>query len=160
MPRQEPPAEASEESSVGTIRGVNLGGWLVSEPWITPSLFEQAGEGAIDEYTLCQILGKEAALARLSTHWATWITQSDLANIAASGLSHVRIPIGYWSVAPITGDPYVQGALQYMDRAIEWAGAVGLRVIIDLHGGEPTKASSILSSSLLTRDSTWLSKRF
>ena len=24
----------------GKIRGVNLGGWLVLEPWITPNLFE------------------------------------------------------------------------------------------------------------------------
>ena len=24
-----------------TIRGVNLGGWLVLEPWITPSIFEE-----------------------------------------------------------------------------------------------------------------------
>ena len=25
----------------GIIRGVNLGGWLLLEPWITPSLFEE-----------------------------------------------------------------------------------------------------------------------
>ncbi|KAF5014940.1 hypothetical protein F66182_13903, partial [Fusarium sp. NRRL 66182] len=31
------------------VRGVNLGGWLVLEPWITPSLFEQAGPEAVDE---------------------------------------------------------------------------------------------------------------
>ena len=24
----------------GKIRGVNLGGWLLLEPWITPSIFE------------------------------------------------------------------------------------------------------------------------
>lgn len=23
------------------VRGVNLGGWLVAEPWITPSLFDE-----------------------------------------------------------------------------------------------------------------------
>lgn len=117
------------------VRGVNLGGWLVTEPWITPSLYERAGDGAIDEYTLCQTLGKDAALSLLSAHWASWITAGDLGNIAAAGLNHVRIPIGYWSVAPLNGDPYVQGALEYLDRAIGWAGGAGLKVIIDLHGG-------------------------
>ncbi len=117
------------------VRGVNLGGWLVSEPWITPSLYERAGDGAIDEYTLCQTLGKDAALSLLSAHWASWITAGDLNNIAAAGLNHVRIPIGYWSVAPVDGDPYVQGALEYLDQAIGWAGGAGLKVIIDLHGG-------------------------
>lgn len=117
------------------VRGVNLGGWLVTEPWITPSLYERAGDGAIDEYTLCQTLGKDAALSLLSAHWASWITAGDLSNIAAAGLNHVRIPIGYWSVAPLDGDPYVQGALDYLDQAIGWAGNAGLKVIIDLHGG-------------------------
>lgn len=116
------------------VRGVNLGGWLVTEPWITPSIYEKAGDGAIDEYTLCQTLGKDAALSLLSAHWASWITAGDLANIAAAGLNHVRIPIGYWSVAPLDGDPYVQGALEYLDQAVGWAGGAGLKVLIDLHG--------------------------
>lgn len=118
------------------VRGVSLGGWLLSEPFITPSVYEKAGDGAVDEYTLCQSLGKDAALSLLSAHWASWITAGDLANIAAAGLNHVRIPIGYWSVAPLDGEPYVQGALDYLDQAIGWAGGVGLKVLIDLHGGQ------------------------
>ena len=139
------------------IRGVNLGGWLVTEPWITPSLYEQAGEGAVDEYTLCQTLGKDAALSLLSAHWASWITASDLGNIAAAGLNHVRIPIGYWSVAPVEGEPYVQGALDYLDQAIGWAGGAGLKVIIDLHGGTG-KAASLLCFFSLTHDRSWFAK--
>ena len=27
------------------IRGVNLGGWLLLEPWITPSIFEEVNVG-------------------------------------------------------------------------------------------------------------------
>lgn len=30
------------------IRGVNLGGWFVLEPWITPSVFEACSEDVID----------------------------------------------------------------------------------------------------------------
>ena len=44
-----------------TIRGVNLGGWLLLEPWITPSIFEEVNEVAgenrgkiVDEYTYAQ----------------------------------------------------------------------------------------------------------
>lgn len=56
--------------------------------------------------------------------------------MAAAGLNHVRIPIGYWAVAPQQGDPYVQGQLAVLDQAIGWAGSVGIKVLIDLHGGE------------------------
>ncbi|PGH35849.1 glucan 1,3-beta-glucosidase [[Emmonsia] crescens] len=115
------------------IYGVNLGGWLVLEPWITPSVFEEAGDGAVDEYTLSKILAGNAK-SRLSKHWNSWITADDFVQIAAAGLTHVRIPIGYWAVAPLKAEPYVQGQLNYLDKAIRWAKASNLKVVIDLHG--------------------------
>ncbi|KAF2014023.1 glycoside hydrolase family 5 protein [Aaosphaeria arxii CBS 175.79] len=114
------------------VRGVNLGGWFVLEPWITPSLFE--GNDAIDEYSFAQTLGKDAAKARLSEHWNSWITQDDFNRIAGAGLNHVRIPIGYWSVISRDEDPYVTGAYDVFGKALDWAQAAGLKVIIDLHG--------------------------
>jgi len=55
--------------------------------------------------------------------------------MAGAGLNHVRIPIGYWSVLPRDGDPYVQGAYERLGRALDWAQGAGLKVMIDLHGG-------------------------
>lgn len=77
------------------VRGVNLGGWLVLEPWITPSLFEPwaKNQNVKDEYTYTQTLGKKEALKRLDKHWRTWITQADFQAIRKAGLNHVRIPI-------------------------------------------------------------------
>ncbi len=89
----------------------------------------------VDEYTYTQTLGKAEASSRLNTHWNTWITQDDFNQIAAAGLNHVRIPIGYWAINPLPGDPYVQGQLPVLDQAIQWARSAGLKVMIDLHGG-------------------------
>lgn len=72
----------------------------------------------------------------LNEHWATWITQEDFNEIAAVGLNHVRIPIGYWAISPLAGEPYVQGQLAYLDQAIGWAREAGIKVLIDLHGGK------------------------
>ena len=118
------------------VRGVNLGGWFVLEPWITPSIFSEWADGTsvVDEYTYCQTLGASEAESRLSSHWNTWITQDDFNQIAQIGLNHVRIPIGYWAVAPLQGDPYVQGQLTVLDQAITWARGAGLKVMLDLHG--------------------------
>ena len=112
---------------------MNLGGWFVLEPWITPSIFE--GGAAVDEYTYTQALGKDEASSKLTQHWNTWITQDDFNQIAGAGLNHVRIPIGYWALAPLDQDPYVQGQLPILDRAIDWARSAGLKVMLDLHGG-------------------------
>ncbi|GKZ80556.1 exo-1,3-beta-glucanase [Aspergillus niger] len=127
-------ASSSFDYKSQIVRGVNLGGWLVTEPWITPSLYDSTGGGAVDEWTLCQILGKDEAQAKLSSHWSSFVTQSDFDRMAQAGLNHVRIPIGYWAVAPIDGEPYVSGQIDYLDQAVTWARAAGLKVLVDLHG--------------------------
>lgn len=113
-----------------------MGGWFVLEPWITPSLFEPwaNGGGVVDEYTFTRTLGKDAALNQLTEHWNSWITQEDFNEIASFGLNHVRIPLGYWALLALDGDPYVQGQLPILDQAIGWARTAGLRVMIDIHG--------------------------
>lgn len=122
------------------VRGVNLGGWFVLEPWITPSLFEATSSYGyvVDEYTYTQALGTDEATNRLTNHWATWIIESDFEEIASFGLNHVRIPIGYWALNPLSGDPYIQGQLPYLDQAITWARTYGIKVMLDLHGGKTT----------------------
>ena len=121
------------------VRGVNLGGWFVLEPWITPSMFSE-GDSVVDEYTYTQKLGKSQAQSNLENHWNSWITQDDFNQIAGAGLNHVRIPIGYWAVAPLDGDPYVQGQLTVLDKAITWARGAGIKVLLDLHGGMSNRA--------------------
>ncbi|KAJ9664738.1 glucan exo-1,3-beta-glucosidase [Neophaeococcomyces mojaviensis] len=117
-----------------TTRGVNLGGWLVLEPWITPSIFQRYGGSVVDEYTLCQ-QDKNAA-GVLQAHWSSWVTLGDFQKIASSGkgINLVRIPIGYWAFQKYGNDPYVQGAKDYLSQALEWAQQTGLQVWIDLHG--------------------------
>jgi len=118
------------------IQGVNIGGWLVLEPWITPSIFQAYpdSQGIVDEYTLCQQLGTQNAHDQvLKPHWDSWATYSDFQKIADSGFNLVRIPIGFWAYDN-SYSPYATGAAPYMDAAIDWARALGLKVIIDLHG--------------------------
>lgn len=119
------------------IRGVNLGGWFVLEPFINPSLFEQNtadGNVPVDEYHYCERLGKGVSSQRLQTHWDNWITEDDISKISKLGLNMVRIPIGYWAFQTLDSDPYVQGQVKYLDRALKWCRKHGLKVWIDLHG--------------------------
>lgn len=117
------------------VRGVNLGGWLVLEPWITPSIFDNTGNpNIVDEWTFGQYYDRATATNVLQNHWNTWITQNDFANIAAAGLNHVRLPIGYWAFEVGSGEPYIQGQLPYLQNAVQWASQYGLKLIVDLHG--------------------------
>ena len=88
--------------------------------------------GIIDEFTLGQKLPNDAP-AILRKHWDTWATFGDFQKIASAGFNLVRIPIGFWAYDN-AGTPYVKGAAEYIDAAIDWARGTGLKVLIDLHG--------------------------
>lgn len=52
------------------VRGLNIGGFLLLEPWITPSIFDKLDPslGIVDEFTLTQKLGAKKALEILKPH--------------------------------------------------------------------------------------------
>ena len=112
----------------GPLKGVNLGGWLVLERWITPGLFK--GTQAVDEYTYCQQAGK-LELKRLKEFRDTFITREDFVWLAEHGVQAVRLPVGYWMFGG--EEPYVK-TLSYVDKVFEWAEGTGLKVLLDLHG--------------------------
>ncbi|KAK1251941.1 hypothetical protein MKX07_007420 [Trichoderma sp. CBMAI-0711] len=116
-------------------RGVNLGGWLSIEPFITPSLFNYPlSAGIVDEWTLCAHLGAKAA-ETIENHYNTFVDESTFKDIADAGLDHVRIPFSYWAVKVYDGDQYIyRTSWRYLLRGIEWARKYGLRVNLDLHG--------------------------
>jgi glucan 1,3-beta-glucosidase len=145
------------------IRGVNLGGWLVLEPWITPSIFEATNNTAIvDEYTMGQLLDANTAQGILQNHWQTWITEDDFIAIQAAGLNHVRIPIGYWSVPLSSADtntststsPYTTGAWPYLLQGLNWAQKYNINVILDLHGA-PGSQNGYDNSGQRTDNPQW-----
>ncbi|KAJ4295283.1 glucan exo-1,3-beta-glucosidase [Kalmusia sp. IMI 367209] len=118
------------------LRGVNIGGWLVLEPFITPSIFwKYSSDDWVvgDEWSLCQKIGKGECYEALNSHWDSFLKLEDLQRIKNAGFNVVRIPIGYWSYIDVESE-YVSGAASYLDRAIMWARKTGLKVIIDLHG--------------------------
>lgn len=123
------------------VQGVNLGGWFVLEPYITPSLFTAFDNGGIaggnipvDEYHYTSQLGKTEAFKRLNNHWLSWYTEADFKDMADAGINTVRIPIGYWAFKTLDNDPYVQGQQKYLDLALGWARTHSIQVWIDLHG--------------------------
>ncbi|MCJ1377465.1 hypothetical protein MMC17_000560 [Xylographa soralifera] len=118
------------------IRGVNIGGWLSLEPFITPSLFSSYDSdlGIVDEYTLSQHLGAAGAAQTIEKHYSNFVNEQTFADIQAAGFDHVRIPYSYWAVTTYPGDPYVPKiSWRYLLRGIEYARKYGLRVNLDLH---------------------------
>ncbi|KAF8971704.1 glycoside hydrolase superfamily [Flammula alnicola] len=95
------------------------------------------------------------ALSTLQNHWNTWITESDFAAIAAAGCAQPR-KTAYWILGfdVSAGEPYIQGQLPYLSKAVTWAQNHGLKVIVDLHGA-PGSQNGFDNSGQRMGSPTW-----
>lgn len=109
------------------LNGVNLGGWLVLEKWITPSLFEKTK--AEDEYSFCKELGPMAE-SIIEKHRDNYINLKDFKGLNRKGINAVRIPVPYWLFEKQR--PYIEGE-KYLDIAFDWAKKTDIKILIDLH---------------------------
>jgi hypothetical protein len=63
------------------IYSVNLGGWFVLEPFITPALFQKY-PSAVDEWTLSTLMAADTSpgggLSQIEDHYKTFIVRTKL----------------------------------------------------------------------------------
>ncbi|KAE8842024.1 hypothetical protein PTNB85_01324 [Pyrenophora teres f. teres] len=119
------------------IRGVNLGGWLISEPWMMGDEWKLMGcGGQCSEFDCVKALGQTKADSAFDAHYARWITPDMVTLMYNAGLNTIRIPIGYWSLHSLvtSGEYFPNVNLKYLDAVIQRAAELGMFVVIDLHG--------------------------
>lgn len=122
---------AASTKDRGMIHGVNLSGWLVLEPWVTPSLF--AGTGAFDEIELAASVEPSRYAAMVAKHRADFIGENDFLSIANRGYDAVRLQVPWFvfgEAGPMPGPS--AGCLNYVDLAFDWAEAAGVDILLDL----------------------------
>ena len=80
-----PIASNSPNSTTGDfLRGVNIGGWLILEEWMSPDVFSGNFQNAVDQWTFDCIDGANDAL---KNHWDTWFTEDDVQEIKSWGIN-------------------------------------------------------------------------
>ncbi len=113
------------------LRGVNLDGWLVLEPWVTPDIF--AATGAMTEADLIKSLGVEAYHDAVIKHRETFVTRNDFQQMVARGFNAVRIHIPWYILG---GDNHLIGdylsSIEYLDRAFDWCDELDLKIALDI----------------------------
>ena len=112
----------SEQKS---LRGVNLGGWLVLEKWMTPSLF--VGTNAHDEYSLVRT--KNAA-EKIQKHRETFITEADFQWMHQRGIDIIRLPVGFWA---LDDHPPLISAKEKLDWTFQMAEKYNIQILVCLH---------------------------
>ncbi|RLN71389.1 hypothetical protein BBJ28_00015754 [Nothophytophthora sp. Chile5] len=141
-------------------RGVNLGGWLVAEHWMTTdaAFWQGIDTGYADsgEYTtITKAADPDTVRSKLGDHHASFITEDDIQQIAAAGLNTVRVPIGFWILGYDNHDPsnqrewqaYTRGSITYLDCLIRtWATTHNVAVLLSLHAAKGSQNGADHSS--------------
>lgn len=134
------------------LKGVNLGGWLVIERWITPSLFK--GIKARNEY---QLSHTPEGRKRLARHHREFIAEKDISWLARSGVELLRVPVGHWIFGDIP--PYI-GAIDRLDWLVGVTKKYDIKLLICLHGAPGAQNAAEHSGSGNQRhDISWLHNR-
>jgi len=125
-----------------SLRGANLGGWLMIEPYMTPLA------DVPDDYSLHTVLeqrfGATVRDSLIAGYEQSWMQTADFYAIAALGMSAVRVPVTYENIQNADGTLRTN-AFERLDWAVAEAWKRCIYTIIDLHGawgGASTSASS------------------
>lgn len=115
------------------LRGVGLGNWLLPEGYMWK--FEPGGplsprqiEGFVH-----RLVGAERSVEFWTRFRDEFITEADIARIAAEGFDHVRVAINSRVLQSDSG-ALLEDGFALIDRLIEWCRAHEIWVVLDLHG--------------------------
>mmetsp|Transcript_15951 Transcript_15951/g.26731 ORF Transcript_15951/g.26731 Transcript_15951/m.26731 type:complete len:440 (-) Transcript_15951:290-1609(-) len=166
------------------IKGVNVGGWLLIEEWmfsngmfdkvaewsnepqgviLPPALPNGFGEYWYSEgdliYKLYKKFGEARTIDILTQHRETYITNNDFKEMAARGISQVRLPVGWWAFAnestqtssKLITDPahsdkmFVTITQDFLRKVLGEIHDAGLKALIDIHAFPGGSASGSYS---------------
>ena len=124
-----------ESGTPVVLKGCNLGGWLLTEPWLVGI----PNDVIRDDYqfvgTLQQRFGAERAEALMDAFRQHWISAREVELLPTFGFNLARLPFDHKLLA--TDDrPFTlrADAFEWLDRAAELAERAGIYLILDMHG--------------------------
>ena len=143
-----------QKGQVVALRGVNLGSWLVFEPWMCP----MDASGLEDDFSAREVLATRfgAATARelLDVYQDNWFTEADLDRIAAQGLNVIRLPFWYRNLMDEDGtwhaDPFKR-----IDWLVSQAWKRGIYTVLDLHGAPGGQTKGVSSGRIRPTAELW-----
>lgn len=149
--------------------GVNLGNWLLLERWMDEGFWLEQSEIAAlpnpsnttlavpDELSFVRVLGKEKATEVLRKHWETFVTSDDIAILAAAGVNHVRIPIGWWALMqPLDSETFLfDRQMDAVKGILPACAQYGIHITLDLHGMPGSQAQLAMTTGYETSDPQW-----
>lgn len=124
----------NSKGEVVSLRGVNIGGWLVTEGWMCGQS-DDGGRGAMEQ--LEKRFGPEKAATLMKAWQDHWFTARDLDLIESWGFNLIRVPFGWRNLQDADGrwkrDARGNVDFSRMDWVVSEAAKRRIYVVFDLH---------------------------
>ena len=121
------------------LKGINLGGWMLQEPY----MFEFTGAADSQhefKEKLVEFIGQENTDAFYNLWLENFITQADIDALASYGFNSVRLPMHYnLFTLPIEQEPvsgqntWLDTGFNLVDNLLDWCEQNNMYLILDLH---------------------------
>ena len=121
------------------LKGINLGGWMLQEPY----MFEFTGAADSQhefKEKLVEFIGQENTDAFYNLWLENFITQADIDALASYGFNSVRLPMHYnLFTLPIEQEPvsgqntWIDTGFNLVDNLLDWCEQNNMYLILDLH---------------------------
>ncbi|MCH1484855.1 MAG: carbohydrate-binding protein [Flavobacteriaceae bacterium] len=121
------------------LRGINLGGWMLQEPY----MFEFTGAADSQhefKEKLVDFIGQENTDNFYNSWLENFITKADIDSLASYGYNSVRLPMHYnLFTLPIQQEPnvgentWIETGFNLVDNLLEWCEENNMYLILDLH---------------------------
>ena len=125
-----------DEKSI-VLKGVNAGGWLLTEDWFTPTSLDGELNSEHGQYeleaALTAVHGETKTNALFETYRNNWWVEKDFKNISDIGFNLIRLPFGWRDITDAKGN-VKKDAFSRLDWFVKNCEKYHLFVILDLHG--------------------------
>ena len=108
----------------------------------------------MDTWTFCETLGPVEGNKLMRAHWDSWVNETLIADLAATGVELLRLPVGDWTLDPY--GPYVgcmDGAAEKIDWLYDVCAKYNISVLMSLHAVKDSQNGD--ASSGRTSDIVW-----
>lgn len=140
------------------LRGTGLGNWLLPEGYMWQFGDDMSSPRQI-EARFEQLVGPDRANEFWRRFREGFITEADVARIAAAGFDHVRLPFNARGLIDAQGELIADG-VAHVDRLIDWCEAHGLWVLLDLHGAPGGQTGTNIDDSVAGKPELFMEPRY
>ena len=115
------------------LRGVSLGNWLVNEGYMWKLDGPNGDRGRRMEQRFSELVGPDKAKAFWKAWRDTFVTEADVARIAALGFNSIRLPLNARLLMPDGQTAFDEEGFASVKKVVDWSHQHGLFVVLDMH---------------------------